>query len=311
MHGAQRVLGVLVLFKAPSSPDFDLRQVRIVELLARRVAYILLNAYDPTTGLLTRPAFEKRAQLLLTPQALAGNNGVIYIDIDRLHVLNENLGMHVGDEVIVRVAEVIRRNLTPAHAGGAHLRGSLRRLRHRRVGRRCADHRREPARRPRPARVRGRQPAGRGLGQLRRGARRRQQASAVPRARRGRDRLQGGQGSRPRPGRDLRGQRPEHRAPLHGRDPGRHAALRARAGPLPSRSAGHRAPERRGVRPEVRAAVAHDRRGRPEHLPGQVPLGGRALPARARHRPVGGAPRAADAGAPGRRSCCSAAPVSP
>ena len=34
------------------------------------------------------------------------------LDIDRLHVLNENLGMHVGDEVIVRVAEVIRRNLT-------------------------------------------------------------------------------------------------------------------------------------------------------------------------------------------------------
>jgi diguanylate cyclase (GGDEF)-like protein len=113
MHGAQRVLGVLVLFKAPSSPDFDLRQVRIVELLARRVAYILLNAYDPTTGLLTRPAFEKRAQVMLTPAGAAGGHCVIYMDIDRLHVLNENLGMHVGDEVIVRVAEVIRRNLTP------------------------------------------------------------------------------------------------------------------------------------------------------------------------------------------------------
>jgi diguanylate cyclase (GGDEF)-like protein len=113
MHGAQRVLGVLVLFKPSSSSDFDLRQVRIVELLARRVAYILLNAYDPTTGLLTRPAFEKRAQSLLTPEAMQSGNCVIYVDIDRLHVLNENLGMHVGDEVIVRVAEVIRRNLTP------------------------------------------------------------------------------------------------------------------------------------------------------------------------------------------------------
>ncbi|MGB5103368.1 MAG: EAL domain-containing protein [Steroidobacteraceae bacterium] len=113
MHGAQRVLGILVLFKPPSSIDFDLRQVRIVELLARRVAYILLNAYDPTTGLLTRPAFEKRAQALLTPEALKAGNCVIYADIDRLHVLNENLGMHVGDEVIVRVAEVIRRSLTP------------------------------------------------------------------------------------------------------------------------------------------------------------------------------------------------------
>ena len=113
MHGAQTVLGVLVLFKPAGAPDFDLRQVRIVELLARRVAYILMNAYDPATGLLTRPAFEKRAQALLGQETAPGTHSVIYIDIDRLHVLNENLGMHVGDEVIARVAEVIRRHLTP------------------------------------------------------------------------------------------------------------------------------------------------------------------------------------------------------
>jgi diguanylate cyclase (GGDEF)-like protein len=113
MHGAQRVHGVLVLFKTLQAPDFDLRQVRIVELLGRRVAYILLNSYDPATGLLTRPAFEKRANALLTPQALQKDNCVIYVDIDRLHVLNENLGMHVGDAVIVRVAEVIRQSLAP------------------------------------------------------------------------------------------------------------------------------------------------------------------------------------------------------
>jgi diguanylate cyclase (GGDEF)-like protein len=113
MHGAKRVLGVLVLFKPAESPDFDLRQARIVELLVRRVAYILLNAYDPTTGLLTRPAFEKRAQGLLGQPGQVGTHSVIYIDIDRLHVLNENFGMHVGDEVITRVSEVIRRHLTP------------------------------------------------------------------------------------------------------------------------------------------------------------------------------------------------------
>jgi len=112
MHGAQRVLGLLALFKPPSAPDFDLRQVRIVELLARRVAYILLNAYDPATGLLTRPAFEKRVQSLLE-QSSGDSHCIVYVDIDRLHVLNENLGMHVGDEVIVRVAEVIRRSLAP------------------------------------------------------------------------------------------------------------------------------------------------------------------------------------------------------
>ncbi len=113
MHGAQSVLGILALFKPPESPDFDLRQVRLIELLARRVAYILMNAYDPTTGLLTRSAFEKRAQSLLAAATPQSNHCVIYVDIDRLHVLNENLGMHVGDEVIVRVADVIRRSLSP------------------------------------------------------------------------------------------------------------------------------------------------------------------------------------------------------
>jgi diguanylate cyclase (GGDEF)-like protein len=113
MHGAQRVLGVLVLFKPPSAPDFDIRQARIVELLARRVAYVLMNAYDPATGLLTRPAFEKRAQLLLGQAQPNSSHCIVYVDLDRLHVLNENLGMHVGDEIIVRVAELIRRNLSP------------------------------------------------------------------------------------------------------------------------------------------------------------------------------------------------------
>jgi diguanylate cyclase (GGDEF)-like protein len=112
LHGGQRVLGLLALFKPVTAPDFDLRQVRIVELLVRRVAYILLNAYDPATGLLTRAAFELRARGPLE-QAPSGSHCLIYADIDRLHVLNENLGMHVGDEVIVRVAEVIRRGLGP------------------------------------------------------------------------------------------------------------------------------------------------------------------------------------------------------
>jgi diguanylate cyclase (GGDEF)-like protein len=113
MQGSQRVLGMLALYKPGAAPDFDLRQVRIVELLARRAAHILLNAYDPATGLLTRPAFEKRAQAAMRSDAAASGNCVIYVDIDRLHVLNENLGLHVGDEVIVRVAEVIRRALAP------------------------------------------------------------------------------------------------------------------------------------------------------------------------------------------------------
>ncbi len=112
-QGAQRVAGVLVLFKGSTAPDFDLRQVRIVELLTRRVAYVLQSSYDTATGLLTRPAFEKRALAALAASEPHASHSVVYVDIDRLHVLNENHGMHVGDEVIVRLADTIRRSMAP------------------------------------------------------------------------------------------------------------------------------------------------------------------------------------------------------
>ena len=64
---------------------------------------------------------------VLLEQSPGRSHCIIYVDIDRLHVLNENLGMHVGDEVIVRVAEVIRRSLAPrmvaARISGRPLRG--------------------------------------------------------------------------------------------------------------------------------------------------------------------------------------------
>ncbi len=40
----------------------------------------------------------------------------LYIDIDRLHVLNETFGMHIGDDVIARIGEVIRSMLKPSIA---------------------------------------------------------------------------------------------------------------------------------------------------------------------------------------------------
>jgi GGDEF domain-containing protein len=112
LRAAQHVLGILVLFKPTAEPDFDLRQIRIIELLARRISYVLQNAYDLPTGLLSRTAFEKRTLALLhQAESERALHCVAYGDIDRLHVLNENHGMHVGDEVISRIAEVIRTSL--------------------------------------------------------------------------------------------------------------------------------------------------------------------------------------------------------
>jgi diguanylate cyclase (GGDEF)-like protein len=112
-HGGQPVAGVLALFRPHSAADFDLRQVRVLEMMARRIAYVLQNAYDPATGLLTRPAFEQRALATLNAGDGRGSHCVGYADVDRLHVVNENHGMHVGDEVLERIAETIRSALPP------------------------------------------------------------------------------------------------------------------------------------------------------------------------------------------------------
>jgi len=117
MQGAQRVVGILLLFKSATGDDFDLRHIRIAELLARRVAHVLDNTFDPATGLLTRPALEKRVATMLVASSATASQCVIYIDIDRLHVINENHGMHVGDEVITRIAELMSSNLTPRMVG--------------------------------------------------------------------------------------------------------------------------------------------------------------------------------------------------
>lgn len=110
-QGGQDVAGILMLFRPMAAPDFDMRQVRIVEMMTRRMSYVLQNAYDVTTGLLTRAAFEQRAFAAIGIGGVKGDHCVAYADVDRLHVVNENHGMHAGDEVIAKIAEVIRTNL--------------------------------------------------------------------------------------------------------------------------------------------------------------------------------------------------------
>lgn len=119
-HGAQPVSGILVLFRPMSAADFDMRQVRIVEMMTRRIAYVLQNAYDPTTGLLTRPAFEQRA--LATLSETNDQHCVGYADVDRLHLVNDNHGMHVGDKALERIAETIRVSL-PSNVTASRISG--------------------------------------------------------------------------------------------------------------------------------------------------------------------------------------------
>jgi diguanylate cyclase (GGDEF)-like protein len=112
-HPSERVMGVLALFNPPSAPDFDLHQTRIAEVLAKRATSIIQAQYDASTGLMTRQAFERQAAALLGSTNSTETHIILYLDIDRLHVINETFGMHVGDDVIVNVAECMAKSLPP------------------------------------------------------------------------------------------------------------------------------------------------------------------------------------------------------
>ncbi len=112
-HHSERVMGVLALFNPPSAPDFDVPQTRVAEMLAKRSTIIIQAQYDTSTGLMTRQAFERQASGLLGAGESGGAHIILYLDIDRLHVINETFGMHMGDDVIVSVAERMARTLPP------------------------------------------------------------------------------------------------------------------------------------------------------------------------------------------------------
>ena len=112
-HPSARVMGVLALFNPPSAADFDLHQTRIAEVLAKRATSIIQTLYDASTGLMTRQAFERQASGLLGDAPPANTHILLYLDIDRLHVINETFGMHIGDDVIVNVAECMAKSLPP------------------------------------------------------------------------------------------------------------------------------------------------------------------------------------------------------
>lgn len=104
--------GVLALFREAEQSDFDLRDVRILEFIAKRVVAILNSRHDALTGLPNKLIFESRVQAELEA-ASERPHALMYIDIDHLQAINEAFGYQSGDDVIQRLAEAIQQLLRP------------------------------------------------------------------------------------------------------------------------------------------------------------------------------------------------------
>jgi diguanylate cyclase (GGDEF)-like protein len=108
--------GFIAFFKPASLPDFGRRQLYLGRHIAREIAAVVDSQYDLATGLLTRTALEQEVTRVVAAHDPDERHTVVYIDIDALHVINETFGFDIGDEVIVRIADLLHTPLLPASA---------------------------------------------------------------------------------------------------------------------------------------------------------------------------------------------------
>jgi len=116
------VIGVLAFFNLPQAPDFVARHVFLARHLGRQAASIVETQFDLMTGLHTRDGLEQMYGRL-TNDGAAPICSVIYVDVDHMHVVNELHGFELGNELIVRIADLLAPPLLPAGALAARLSG--------------------------------------------------------------------------------------------------------------------------------------------------------------------------------------------
>jgi diguanylate cyclase (GGDEF)-like protein len=81
-----------------------------------------VGSFDSLTGLYNRPAFENRVRLEIASAESGSSWSSLYINVDQLHVINDNFGMRVGDGVLGQVGELLRMRL-PHGAFAARISG--------------------------------------------------------------------------------------------------------------------------------------------------------------------------------------------
>jgi len=81
-----------------------------------------VGSFDTLTGLYTRPAFETRMRLAVASNESSAGWSSLYINVDQLHVINDNFGMRVGDGILGQLGELLRGRL-PAGAFAARISG--------------------------------------------------------------------------------------------------------------------------------------------------------------------------------------------
>ncbi|NND65353.1 MAG: EAL domain-containing protein, partial [Gammaproteobacteria bacterium] len=105
----RKVIGYLVLANSLNASPFAVTDEKLVRLMARKASRIIQPNYDSLTGAITRNGFEYYLETALyMARYNRSSHCVFYIDIDKLHVINETASHHAGDEALRLIARAIR-----------------------------------------------------------------------------------------------------------------------------------------------------------------------------------------------------------
>jgi len=113
-----QVIGVLGFFNPASAPEFASRHIFLARHLGRQAASIVESQFDLMTGLYTRGGLEQASGQSYDG---ADDASILYIDVDHMHVVNELHGFELGNELVIRIAELLTQPLLPEGALAARI----------------------------------------------------------------------------------------------------------------------------------------------------------------------------------------------
>jgi diguanylate cyclase (GGDEF)-like protein len=117
-----RVLGILAFFNPQNAEDFEGRHLFLARHLGKQSGHIVESQFDLMTGLYTRDGLEQM-YASLPEEARFEPRSIVYIDVDHMHMVNGLHGFDVGNELIVRIADMLVPPLLPEGASAARLSG--------------------------------------------------------------------------------------------------------------------------------------------------------------------------------------------
>jgi diguanylate cyclase (GGDEF)-like protein/PAS domain S-box-containing protein len=111
----RHIESTVLRYQAPGEPIQMLVTVRDVsDQVALRQQVTHLTFHDGLTGLPNRAYIEERARDVLRDATVAGQTGVIFLDLDRFTAVNDSVGHGAGDLVLAQAARRLRA-VVPVH----------------------------------------------------------------------------------------------------------------------------------------------------------------------------------------------------